>query len=166
MRISRELKFLQSREAENLTDGLRLEPVGDELRLWTIHLLKSGIDAQSNLGKEMTRQAVEEIRLEIYIADEYPHKAPTVRVLYPLFRSGSFWVHNNGAMCLEILGAGWSAATNLDALARHIRGMMVASDGTITSKAENTASREDAARVAGLIQRAHGDWRTSAHINS
>jgi ubiquitin-protein ligase len=165
-RISRELKLLQQRTSENEADGLRVSPSGEELRLWHIHLLKSGIDAESALGQEMARFQVDEIRIEFFISEEYPHKPPSVRVLYPTFSSGSFWVHNNGAMCLEILGAGWSAANNLDALARHIQGMMVASTGTIASANEVRAKREDAQRVATMIQRSHGDWHTSKHVNS
>lgn len=44
-----------------------------------------------------------QVELELWIPESFPTAPPQARVLRPCFRRGSFWVQDQGALCMEVL---------------------------------------------------------------
>lgn len=169
-RLSRELKQLEARRAQDLQEhGLELclsDPDGGDLRCWQLRLHSSGLDAESNLGKELRRWKVEVVELEVWIQSSFPATPPLARVLRPCFNSGSFFVHAHGALCLEVLTSqGWSPALSLSQLGVQIKAGLLQGQGSIAGTGAmgdaGPLGRQKAASVAQTIESAHEhDWGT------
>lgn len=167
-RLMREIRQIEKDREKNITElGVDLslsDPEGNDLRLWTLRLLTSGVDAKCALGEQLRQKDVEAIEFEIWIPDGFPRAPPKVRVLRPTFSIGSFYVQAHGALCLELLSAeGWSPAASLVQLGLQIKSQMSAGEGSLRSReamAERSdASRQQAWKVFRVIEEGHSDWR-------
>jgi len=161
------MRQMELQRAKNLEEhGLELtlaDPEGADLRAWTLRLHASSVDADCSLGKELRRWNVPEIVFEVWIPVGFPTSPPKVRVLKPTFNNGSFWVHQYGALCLEILTRqGWSPATSLVQLGVALKNMMSQGNGSISSPVGSVgmlqSDRERAWQRADAIEASHKDW--------
>lgn len=167
-RLSRELKQLEAKRAQVLQEhGLELsllDPEGGDLRCWRLRLHTSALDVESKLSQELQRWDVEVVELEVWIQNSFPTTPPLARVLRPCFNSGSFFVHDYGALCLEVLTTqGWSPALSLSQLGVQIKAGLQQGQGIIAGSGAmgdaGPLGRQRAAAVAQRIESAHEkDW--------
>jgi len=164
-RLTREMRQMEQQKAKNLQEhGLEFsltDPEGNDLRVWTLRLHTSSVDAGSRLGKQLREWNVPAIIFEVWIPDGFPTSPPKVRVMQPTFSAGSFWVHQYGALCLEILTRqGWSPATSLVQLGVALKNMMTHGNGSISNSGAgaSTRDREAAWKKADAIESSHQDW--------
>lgn len=143
---------------------LSLAEEGD-LRLWRMLLYTEGFGS-STLGHELRRWEVEAVELELWICQSFPHAPPAVRVMRPRFAPGSFWVHEHGALCMEVLTqSGWSPALSLAQLGLQIKDLLVSGTGHLTNAGSMAdpglaarQARQRAMQVAQRLEQVHADW--------
>jgi len=166
-RLTRELRSLEEkREEYSQLHAVELklrDTEGGNLREWLLSIYTTGIDAECALGTQLRAWKVHSIEFEIWIPDSYPITPPQVRVLKPQLSSG-FYVHDQGALCLEILSAeGWTPAMSLLQLGVQMKAMMSQGRGTLNGTGLIGGTREGAARVSESIFNIHQDWK-SIHL--
>eukprot|EP00927_Polykrikos_kofoidii_P055047 TRINITY_DN49364_c0_g1_i1.p1 TRINITY_DN49364_c0_g1~~TRINITY_DN49364_c0_g1_i1.p1 ORF type:complete len:633 (-),score=71.63 TRINITY_DN49364_c0_g1_i1:53-1918(-) len=166
-RLTREMRQMETQRSKILAEhGIELalcDPEGNNLRVWSLKINSVAVDAACTLGKELRKYGVPCIEFEVWIPDAFPVAPPKVRVLRPSFGGGSFYVHQNGALCLEILTRqGWSPAMSLVQLGVQIKTMMSQTPGHVSSPVAMAGSserdRQRAWATAGLIEDSHKDW--------
>jgi len=163
-RLTRELRSLEEKREEYSqlhAVELQLRDVeGGNLREWLLSIYTAGIDAECALGTQLRAWKVHSIEFEIWIPDSYPITPPQVRVLKPQLSSG-FYVHEQGALCLEILSeGGWTPAMSLMQLGVQMKAMMSQGQGTLSGTGLIGGTREGAARVSQSIFNIHQDWKS------
>lgn len=133
----------------------------NDLQVWKVLIHASGVDADCQLGKQLRIWRVHAVELEVWIPSTFPVEPPRLRVLSPVFNSGSFFVHDHGALCLEALTKqGWSPAMTLPKLGVQVKAMMVQGKGSISGTGSyGSSSRQAAWKLAGKIEDAHQDWQ-------
>merc|ERR1712086_4469 len=141
------MRQMEQQKAKNLQEhGLEFsltDPEGNDLRVWTLRLHTSSVDADSRLGKQLREWNVPAIIFEVWIPDGFPTSPPKVRVMQPTVSAGSFWVHQYGALCLEILTRqGWSPATSLVQLGVALKNMMTHGNGSISNSGAGASTRD------------------------
>jgi len=168
-RLTRELRHAEEQRAGHLEEhGLRLalcDPQGEDLRAWSLHILSHAVDETCSLGRELRAHGVEAVELEVWIPDAFPVEPPLLRVIRPRFSQGSFFVHQHGALCLEILTRqGWTPAMSLPQLGVQVKTMMSQGSGTVSGPGAmgdpGPAGREAAWATSRLIESAHSDWQS------
>lgn len=167
-RLTREMKQIEEQRTKYAEEhGVCLElsdSEGSDLRAWSLAILSRGVDKASVLGKELQALNVEAIELEVWIPNGFPLEPPQLRVIRPFFRTGSFFVQQHGALCLEILTKqGWTPAMSLLQLGVHVKTMMSQGNGTVSGTGQmgdpGPAGRERAWATARLIESSHRDWK-------
>jgi len=165
-RLTRELRSVEEQRQQNLTEnGVEIklaDPEGNDLRVWQLRLHASCIAKDCQLGKELSRHAIQAIEMEVWIPDNFPMAPPRLRILSPCFSEGSFFVQQHGALCLELLTSqGWSPSTTLPQLAVHVKTMMSAqSGGTVRAPgAMSSNGRHAAWKIMQVVEAAHEDWK-------
>lgn len=103
------------------------------------------------------------MELELWIPQSFPHAPPAVRVMRPCFAQGSFWVHEHGALCMEVLTqSGWSPALSLAQLGVQIKDLLVSGTGHLINAgsmaSSGPAARQRAIEVAHRLEQYHADW--------
>ncbi|CAK9036814.1 unnamed protein product [Durusdinium trenchii] len=134
-RLGCELRQLERQREELRTahamELLLADPDGNDLRLWTMRLYSEGLRSCA-LGAELRRCQVEAVELELWIPSTFPTAPPAVRVMRPRFRPGSFWVQDQGALCMEVLTShGWSPALSLSQLGLQIKDLFLRGHGQL-----------------------------------
>ena len=82
------------------------------------------IDEDSELSKDMKKQKISAIELQIKFDSEYPFSPPFVRLTAPVITGG--YVLGGGAICLELLTKdGWSSAYSIESVIMQIGSAMV-----------------------------------------
>lgn len=166
-RLMKEVRAVQEQQANHLKEhAMELclaDQEGNDLRIWSLRLLTSGIDSSCALGKQLRASHVDCIQFEMWIPNAFPVQPPLVRVIRPTFNPGSFWVQTAGALCLEALTkSGWTPAMSLPQLGVHIKTMMSQGNGSVSSNAAmgqpGAAGRDQALVAMRRIESAHNDW--------
>jgi len=163
-RLTQEMRQIEEQKSQHLSEyGVALElldPEGTDLRAWSLRILASSVDASCQLGQQLRLHGVDAIELDLWIADAFPMEPPRLRVIRPCFGNGSFFVHQHGALCLEVLTKqGWSPALSLLKLGVQVKTMMSQGQGSISSCNVMPGSREQAWSVSRTIESAHPDWQ-------
>mmetsp|Transcript_36680 Transcript_36680/g.93466 ORF Transcript_36680/g.93466 Transcript_36680/m.93466 type:complete len:205 (+) Transcript_36680:228-842(+) len=168
-RLGRELKQIEAHRAKTLSEhGVELDlsdPSGTDLRAWRLRILSSSFDQQGSLGGQLRALCIDAVELEVWIPNHFPDEPPKVRVLQPSFKPGSFFVHQHGALCLELLTRqGWPSATTLPMLGVQIKNDMSQGKGTVSGPGPmgdpGPAGRSAAWAAARKIESAHSDWNS------
>jgi len=166
-RVSRELMKVQELGAQHVQDhGVDLslsDPSGGDLRVWSLKLLASSMDSRCSLAQQMQRVGANSIELEVWITEAFPLEPPVVRVLRPYFKSGSFYVYQHGALCMELLTKqGWSPATSLLQLGVQVKTTMTSGSGHIADLSPMGEPGLDGVSVARAtakkLERSHANW--------
>lgn len=158
----------EQREQRLREHGVELalsDPEGEDLRVWTLRILTSGVDATSTLGKALRTAGAQAIEFEMVVPRGFPVEPPLLRAIRPRFGQGSFFVHQYGALCLEILSKqGWTPAMPLAQLGVQVKAMMSQGSGHIldlgTCGDPGPDGRKQAWAVSRQIERSHQDWNT------
>lgn len=166
-RLGRELKQLEQHKAAKLEEhGIEValaDPAGEDLRVWTMRILTAGLDEDCALRKALSSKNVDTVEFEIWIPDAFPVAPPRVRVLRPYFSPGSFFVHQFGSLCLEVLTSqGWTPAMSLMQLGVQVKAMMSQGQGSVSSGAcgePGAAGRNRAWQIAERIEDVHKNWQ-------
>lgn len=164
-RLTREIRQIEEKGAQHLADhGVSVtlcDPLGENLRLWSVVILTNKLDADSQLSRQLRAKGADKIELEVWIPDLFPVEPPKMRVARPCFAKNSFFVQDHGALCLEILTKqGWTPAMSLLQLGVQVKMMMSQGTGTVSSlNAMDSSSREAAWKVAQHIEDHHSDWK-------
>lgn len=166
-RLARELRQIEAQKEELLRDqGIELslsDEDASDMQVWLLRLHSKAFDESTELGRELRRSGASVIELEVFIPENFPLIPPQVRVLTPCFAPGSFFVHQHGALCLEILTTqGWTPAMPLLQLGLQIKNIMCGGTGSIVSCRRmgetGPAGREQAKRLAEELEANHSDW--------
>lgn len=166
-RLTRELKMVEEQKADRLKEhGVELslsDPDGEDLRVWTLRVHTSGVDAKCALGVALRTVRADAIEFEMVVPPSFPVAPPMLRVIRPRFQRGSFFVQQHGALCLEILSAqGWTPAMSLPQLGVQVKAMMSQGGGHIadlgTCGDPGPEGRERAWAVMRQIESIHQDW--------
>jgi len=166
-RVSRELMKVQELGEQHAQDhGVELslsDPSGGDLRAWSLKLLTACMDDKCSLFQQLRRVGANSVELEIWITEAFPIEPPVVRVLRPYFKSGSFYVHQHGALCMELLTKqGWSPATSLLQLGVHVKTTMMSGSGHISDLSPMGEPGSDglagARAMAKQLEKSHANW--------
>ncbi|RMZ73781.1 ubiquitin conjugating enzyme [Pyrenophora seminiperda CCB06] len=126
-RLMKEIKILydvQNREPLHEL-GWHIDPANvDNVYQWIVEL--HSFDASLPLAKDMKKQGVKSIVLELRFGNDYPMSPPFVRVIRPRFlgfaQGGGGHVTAGGAMCMQLLtNDGWIPVSSIESVLLQVR---------------------------------------------
>jgi ubiquitin-protein ligase len=101
----------------------------ENTNVWNVLLIN--VDKDSNLHKDMVKQGVDNIHIEVRFENSYPLSPPFVRVIKPAFKPQTGHITQGGSICAEILtNQGWSPAINMESLLITIKAI-ISEDGRL-----------------------------------
>ncbi len=101
----------------------------EDTNVWNVLLIN--IDKDSNLHKDMLKQGVDNIHIEVRFENSYPLSPPFVRVIKPAFKLQTGHITQGGSICAEVLtNQGWSPAINMESLLITIKAI-ISEDGRL-----------------------------------
>ncbi len=101
----------------------------EDTNVWNVLLIN--IDKDSNLYKDMVKQGVDNIHIEVRFENSYPLSPPFVRVIKPAFKQQTGHITQGGSICAEVLtNQGWSPAINMESLLINIKAI-ISEDGRL-----------------------------------
>ena len=101
----------------------------EDTNVWNVLLIN--IDKDSNLYKDMVKQGVDNIHIEVRFENSYPLSPPFVRIIKPAFKPQTGHITQGGSICAEVLtNQGWSPAINMESLLITIKAI-ISEDGRL-----------------------------------
>ena len=91
--------------------GISASPEADDIMKWNAVIF----------GPDGTAWEDGVFKLTLTFTDEYPHKAPQVKFVTPMFHPN---VYKNGNICLDILQTAWSPAYDISAILTSIQSLL------------------------------------------
>lgn len=128
LNIRREMKAMikQQKEEGPTKCGFYFDPErsGDNIFTWVVELL--GFDPDLPLSKDMKKNGVSSLLMEIRFPESYPLGPPFFRIVYPRFlpfaQGGGGHITGGGSMCMDMLNSdAWSPAYAIPAVLLQIR---------------------------------------------
>ena len=91
--------------------GINASPEADDIMKWNAVIF----------GPEGTAWEDGVFKLTLSFSDRYPHEAPQVKFVTPMFHPN---VYKNGNICLDILQTNWSPAYDISAILTSIQSLL------------------------------------------
>lgn len=106
-------KFKKNEDEYSKTLGFTVNADDSNITIWKITINKFPCE---ELASEMNKYNIKEMDMEVIFGDEYPMKAPFVRIITPRFNQGTGHVTIGGSLCMEVLCNKWNPQISIECL--------------------------------------------------
>lgn len=153
-RLIKEIMYVNTANTDQY--GLKFIINDENMYIWNVNIYN--IDTNTNLYKDMQILGIDHIKMEIRFPNNYPLKAPFVRVISPIFQYQTGHICTGGSICSELLSdSGWSPVYSTESLFIQIKSNILEGEGRLNLNKKNyTYSYQEALESHKRVMTAHG----------
>jgi ubiquitin-conjugating enzyme E2 Q len=139
---------------------LKMELQDDNIRHWRIYVHKDNFKNVDGFYKDLETMDVENIVFETLLPEEYPFAPPFIRIVKPIFITGSGYITPGGSMCMQILSTkGWNPASTMDqALVNIIQILMIGKARLNLKPKYKEYGLQEAQKYFKAVMKLHPEW--------
>lgn len=139
---------------------LKLEIQNDIIRHWHIYVHKDNFKSLINLYDDFNKLNIDNIVFEILLPNNYPFEPPFIRIIKPIFITGSGYITSGGSMCMEILSTkGWNPGSSIDQTLVYIIQLLLIGNARLDHNSKyKEYGLEDAKKMFKKVMSMHPTW--------